>query len=301
LKKETTEEKRNIERAFHLAREQKPAYGHLYDLLEGIFQLQASLKQNINLKPIDISQEQAEDRWSKGTPLLHRWDFPIDATASDTMLQGMGRLIPGENVLLQEAHGALCSAFSTNVKDKDSLWRSFLHHEMEPWGEWLDTESIDPGSLLFLARSCNRPCIEWTSADILSRYPFPKDWHQGYCCVCGSLPSLLFLEAEGERKGYCSWCGTTWGLHRFQCPSCNNRLHESMGYLQVESEPFYKIQYCNLCSSYYKLIDVREMIEMPYFPLEEWTTLHLDLIAQRAGWKQPPSPSPKVYGDVDGD
>jgi hypothetical protein len=43
------------------------------------------------------------------------------------------------------------------------------------------------------------------------------------------------------------------------------------------------------------------MIEMPYFPLEEWTTLHLDLIAQRAGWKQPPSPSPKVYGDVTAD
>jgi FdhE protein len=296
LKTDATEEKQKIERAFQLARVQKPAYGHLYDLLEGIFQLQADIRQEISLKPTEISQDEAEDRWRKGNPLLRRWDFPIDSTASGSILLHMGNRIPGENVLLKEAHGALCNAVSKNAKEKDAIWRSFLHHEMEPWGEWVDTESIDLGSLLFLARSCIRPSIEWTSADILSRYPFPKDWLKGYCFICGSQPSLLFLEGDGERKGYCSWCGSTWGLHRFQCPSCNNRLHDSMGYLQVESEPLNKIQYCNLCSSYYKLIDAREMIEMPYFPLEEWTTLHLDLIAQRAGWKQPPSPSPQVYG-----
>jgi FdhE protein len=31
-------------------------------------------------------------------------------------------------------------------------------------------------------------------------------------------------------------------------------------------------------------------------PLEEWTTLHLDFLAQREGWQQPPSPAPTLYG-----
>jgi hypothetical protein len=47
---------------------------------------------------------------------------------------------------------------------------------------------------------------------------------------------------------------------------------------------------------YFKLIDTRELLDPIYFPLEEWTTLHLDLVARKEGWEQPPSPSPVVYG-----
>jgi hypothetical protein len=32
-------------------------------------------------------------------------------------------------------------------------------------------------------------------------------------------------------------------------------------------------------------------------PLEEWTTLHLDMLAQEDGWKLAASPAPALYAD----
>ena len=46
------------------------------------------------------------------------------------------------------------------------------------------------------------------------------------------------------------------------------------------------------------MIDARERLDFPYLPLEEWTTLHLDLLAQKDGWKLPASPSPAVYTET---
>ena len=52
---------------------------------------------------------------------------------------------------------------------------------------------------------------------------------------------------------------------------------------------------------YFKLIDPREHLDRPYLPFEEWTTLHLDMLAQCEGWREAPSPSPQVYGTLDQD
>jgi FdhE protein len=191
---------------------------------------------------------------------------------------------------------ALHEALARGTHQKEALWESFMQHEWEPWDEWVDTTGADAPSILFLARSCIRPSIEYTARNLALKFPAPDVWLKGYCPYCGSLPSLLYIEGEGQRRGYCSWCSTRWGLHRLQCPQCDNRLHESLGYLVIEDEPQYRIHYCRLCKTYFKLIDIREALYPPFLPLEEWTTLHLDLVAQRAGWQQAPSPSPVVYG-----
>jgi len=240
----------------------------------------------------------AQAKWEGGLPLLRRWEFPMDTQAAEALLKGMKENIPSENRQLLDAHTALSQSLEKHANRKEAVWQSFLQHEWEPWEEWVDTRDVDVASLLFLARSFLRPSLEWTAEDLLKRFPLPASWLKGYCPVCGSLPALLTLEGEGERRAHCSWCGTHWGLHRLQCPYCDNRRHESLGYISIEAEPHYRIQYCSLCRSYFKLIDTREQLDPPCLPLEEWTTLHLDLLAQRAGWTQPASPSPVVYGEI---
>ena len=285
-----------IRRTIGLARAEKPAYADLYSLLEPLFLLQAEIGQSLRLAPVEISAQLVETKWQEGFPLLRRWDFPIDPQAAETILTRIKKHIPADNRQLSTAHAVLSESLAGNPDNKDAIWQSFLHHESEPWEEWIKTDEANAASLLFLARNCLRPCIEWTAESLSARFPLPKEWLRGYCPVCGSLPALLYLEGEGERKGHCSWCGTRWDLHRLQCPYCDNRYHESLGYISIEAEPHYRAQYCRICKTYFKLIDTREMLDPPYLPLEEWTTLHLDLLAQRAGWQQPPSPSPVVYG-----
>jgi FdhE protein len=288
-----------IKQSVVLARKEKPAYGELYPFLEALFLVQIRSKSTIQLKPFEISSQMVQTKWEEGFPLLHRWEFPLDIEVAEDILVQTQKHIPAENKSLQTAHTLLVEALAKNSHQKETLWESFLQQEWEPWDEWGDMSETEVASVLFWARSALRPSIEWGAENLLSRFTMPEAWRKGYCPVCGSLPALLFLQNEGERKGYCSWCGTIWQLHRLQCPYCDNRYHESMGYFYVESEPHYRIQYCRVCKMYFKMIDVRERIELPYFQLEEWITLHLDLLAQRDGWTQPPSPSPAVYGGRD--
>lgn len=291
-------EKDRIGQAFALASAEKPAYADLYPFLETLFLLRADGKSAARPEPFELSAEHARARWEGSFPLLRRWEFPLDTEAAESLLEMIAGSLPEDNVQLKGAHVSLSRALANHPEERTAIWRSFLQHEMEPWEEWLDVAGVDTASLLFLARNCLRPSVELVAEDLLQRFPIPKEWLKGYCPVCGSLPSLLFLQKDGQRNGYCSWCGTSWGLNRLQCCYCDNRFHESLGYLYAEAETHYHIQYCNLCKYYFKLVLTGELLYPPYLPLEEWTTLHLDLLAQRAGFKQPPSPSPVVYGDA---
>lgn len=297
MKTETDVMIAKIKEAFALAGAQKPAYAELYPFLEALYVLQCRTKGSLKLDPVALSRERVQARWEDGSPLLRRWDFPIDVEAADAMLGGLEDLLPAANEKLHTAHAALEKALVGHSKQHEELWQGFLQHDWEPWEAWVSTEGVDLSTLLFLARSCLRPSLEWIAEDLLTRFPLPDTWLRGYCPICGSLPALLLLQGEGSRKAYCSWCGTQWGQHRFQCPYCDNRYHESLGYLFAEGEPHHHAHYCRLCKYYFKQIDLREKLDPPFLPLEEWTTLHLDLLAQQAGWKQAPSPSPAIYGD----
>ena len=297
MKTDIEETINRIKSCFALARTTKPAYEEFYPFLEALFLIQAKFKNSLKLVPLEISSDRVEIKLHAGFPLLHRWDFPIDLQAADSVLSLVKDHIPESNEDLSKAWTALFQASECHTAHKAELWRSFMQHELEPWEEWVVTEGINISSLLFLARSCVRPSLEWVAEDLVSRFPIPEAWLKGYCPICGSLPALLFLSGEGERKAYCSWCGMIWGQHRLQCPYCENRYHESLGYLFAEAELPYRAHYCRLCKHYFKQIDAREFVNFPYLPLEEWTTLHLDLLAQQAGWQTAPSPSPAVYGD----
>jgi FdhE protein len=287
-----------IKRSFAEARTGKPAYKEFYPFLEALFLIQTQVKGSLKLDPFELSSDRAQIQWAEGLTLLRRGAFPFDSEAAETVLVHLRDHIPESNHEFRKAYAALERALQRHADQKAAVWQSFLQHDWEPWEEWVETEGIDLSSLLYLARSCLRPSLEWVAEDLLRRFPLPDTWLKGYCPVCGSLPALLFLLGEGERKGYCSWCGSTWGLHRFQCPYCDNRHHESLGYFYTEAEPFYRVQYCRICKNYFKLIDTRERLDFPYLPLEEWTTLHLDLLAQEAGWKLAASPAPAVYEDA---
>jgi FdhE protein len=295
LKSDTEPLKEQIITHFRLARQNKPAYAEFYPFLEVLFLTQAHAKQKLNLPSLDIPAPLVATKWEEGFPLLQRWDFPVDLEAAEAVLRTVKDHIPGSNKPLKQAHAALSAALLRHADQRDAVWLSFLQHEWEPWEEWVETAGIDTASLLFLARSCLRPSVEGAAERLLLQHPPSQGWQKGYCLICGSLPALLTLEGEGARHAHCSWCGTKWGLQRLQCPHCDNRSHTTLGYLYLEEEPRYRIQYCELCRHYFKLLDARQDIDAPFVPLEEWTTLHLDILAQKAGWNQPPSPAPSVY------
>jgi FdhE protein len=297
LEDEHLKEIASVQLSLALARKTRPAYEELYAILEALLVLQIDAKHALRVALPKIAADQAATRWEEGFPLLRRWDFPVDAEQAEAVLVGMQKHIPDENLQLKSAHYALMKSLSAHEGRKAEIFRTFLQHDGETWEEWIETEGVDLASLLIWGRAAVRPSIEWTAEKLTEQFPVPKTWLKGYCPVCGSLPSLLFLLGEGQRGAYCSWCATKWDIHRLQCPYCDNRHQESLGYLAIEQEPFHRIEYCEVCKRYFKLLDLREKMEPVLPALEEWTTLHLDMLAHQAGWQQAPSPSPVVYGD----
>lgn len=301
MRPEQHSKKEVIRRAIRLAKKEKPAYSQIYSFLEPLFLIQASAAESIEISPVAMSSEEAKSKWSAGFPLVLRMDFPLDVEAAQRVLVEVAGHIFEDNLSMRKAHAALSRALSREGANAAEVWRSFLRRAGDRLAAREGISDADLASWIFLGRSCIRPSIEWVARDLLSRFSLPGTWLRGYCPVCGSLPALIQSSGEGERSGCCSWCGTHWKLYRLQCPSCENRDHEYLGYLYADAEPLYRVQYCRLCKAYYKVIDTRETIEPPYFPLEEWTTLHLDLLAQREGWVQPPSISEAVYGGFESD
>lgn len=285
-----------IQAAFRTPQKQNVPYRVWYPFLEALFLAQAAGKKQMqhSLSGLDVLGVQT--RWDAGFPLLQRWEFPLDIDVAEGIFRLLLDCLPLGNEPLRLGHAALSAALTRHPEEHREIWTSFLQHELEPWEAWIEAAECGAAPLVFWGRACLRPSLEWTAERLLQEFPLADSWQQGYCPVCGSLPALLYLQQEGQRLAFCSWCGTEWRMARLQCPFCDNRDHDSLGYLFAENEPEYRVQYCDQCKKYFKMIDQRERMDALLLPLEEWTTLHLDYLAQRDGWQQPPSPSPAVYG-----
>lgn len=286
-------DKDEISRAVALARVERPAYNHLYDFLEALLIAGAEIRGRVHIEIPSITRSLAKSKWENGSPLLNRRDFPVDVSAAEDFLAVIEKAIPVTN--RQLAHACESLRHSIAIDSRRRKVRHGLLHEMGPWADWLEVDStMGPTSLFFLAMSAVRPSLELTARALLQAHRLPPSWKNGYCPVCGSLPSLLYIHGEGARRGFCSWCTTRWDLNRLQCPFCENRRHESLGYIGIEEEPQNRIAYCEICRFYFKQIDLRDLDYAPCLPLEEWITFHLDLLARKAGWRQPPSPASAV-------
>ena len=105
------------------------------------------------------------------------------------------------------------------------------------------------------------------------------------CPCCGAPPGLARLAGEGgARVLVCSLCGTNWDYPRIQCPFCGTRDQEKLAVIVVEEEKLHRVEVCEACKRYLKVVDERVLGRecLPF--LEETRTLPLDLLAEREGY-----------------
>ncbi|MFH1033552.1 MAG: formate dehydrogenase accessory protein FdhE [Pseudomonadota bacterium] len=107
-------------------------------------------------------------------------------------------------------------------------------------------------------------------------------WTAGHCPVCGSSPRLASLAGQGgQRTLHCSLCETAWRFNRRQCPFCQTQEAEDLVVLLPEGEEGYRLDLCRRCGLYLKTLDLRSLTD-PVVPLlDDLTTWHLDLVAQK--------------------
>jgi FdhE protein len=68
------------------------------------------------------------------------------------------------------------------------------------------------------------------------------------------------------------------------CSLCQNREKGKQHYFFNEEEKEYRVDLCDNCGKYIKVIDLRELTRDFYPPLEMICTIHLDMQAIKQGY-----------------
>lgn len=117
-------------------------------------------------------------------------------------------------------------------------------------------------------------------------------WNEGYCPVCGSYPSIGWLDRPaydeknaflagggGKKHLHCPMCGTSWKFRRAVCPNCHSETEGSIEILSVADAPGERLDCCNKCHAYCPVVDLRELADMPHMDTMSVGMLHLDIAA----------------------
>jgi FdhE protein len=146
-----------------------------------------------------------------------------------------------------------------------------------------DEESFDLVEL-FLEESL-RPELEKV-ADKYRDQIEASSWEEGYCPICGKEPKIgQIKDDENRRCLFCNQCGFEWSFMRIRCPFCGNEDQQELAYFTVEDDERYRVDVCNACKRYIKIVDFRESKETPNLDVEDIATLHLDMLANDEGYE----------------
>jgi FdhE protein len=219
-----------------------------------------------------------------GVPLFSRKDLPLDFVAASLLLN---RFFSHLSETKRKDRSGLAKALKESEKDlkwNHRLFAAILNQDEDVSAIMADQVGLDPLTLLFLGKTALRPSLE-TLRRLMEEIIDEKPWDHGYCPLCGSPPDMARFTKAGKRSIHCELCGQEWAFTRIGCPFCDNRDPEDLGYFEAEGEEGLRVYYCNVCHKYLKTIDSRVFEEVAPLELESLATLHLDLVANRNGYK----------------
>jgi hypothetical protein len=109
----------------------------------------------------------------------------------------------------------------------------------------------------------------------------------GDCPLCGEKPHYGMLKAEdGAKQLECWLCGTKWVHTRVKCPYCNNEEREELGFFTIDGKDHCRVNYCQACCRYYKIVDARQLEAEGdlILAIHNLATLEYDLLARKEGF-----------------
>jgi len=262
----------------------KPVYAEILDFYAGVFDAQEDCKSRIQLEPLQLSQELQTAKASEKLPLIEIKEFTYDAKESANLFLSLCHLATGANPKLSATAGVILKAVETTIKP-DALFSGLLNGDEALFENMASDLEIEKPVLGFFTYNSLKPSL-CACADQLALYLDQNEpWLQGYCPICGSAPILSILESEGRRALVCSFCWHSWSAKRGHCPYCDSSQNKDLHYFYSEEEKDSRVDLCDNCKKYIKTCDTRNLTRLIYPPLEQISTMHLDIKAQEMGFE----------------
>jgi FdhE protein len=258
----------------------RPTYRELITFYARIFAAQEEMRPRLRLSRIVLSEELLRIKRREQLPLVMVAEMVFDPQASEGLLRELYRIAIDCGTELAGA----ARTMSARVEKATALFGPFLKAQESTVITGAEELGVEPRSLAFFLYHGLRPSLCGCAAQLSVHLDPSPSGEQGYCPVCGSAPAIAWLEGEGQRYLFCSFCWYKWPLNRAFCPFCGNRDQEGLLYLYSDEEKEYRVDACGSCRSYIKTVDTRVLNRPAYPALEQVASLHLDLKAAEAGY-----------------
>lgn len=242
---------------------------------------QEKVKSFLKLRPVSLRKEWKDLLKREGFSLIEKRDFPLDIEASIKLFHSICEIGKEANPYLTHQVRKIKEAIDQKRLNLEKVFERKVKEE-----KVTEEIGVDQKMFSFFLHQSMKPSLEEGVKELRKEIE-NMEWLKGYCPLCGSLPSLALLKGEGRKRFLlCSYCGFEWRVDRLFCPFCGNKDRELLQYFFAEGEEAYRIDTCDQCHHYIKTIDERSMeVIDPEF--EDLSTLHLDLLASKKGYKRP--------------
>jgi FdhE protein len=258
----------------------RPDYRDLIGFYSAIFAAQEAARLQVLLEPFRLSPELVAVKLREQFPLIQPSEMRYDPEAANDLFSKICDIALDHGSEVAEAGRLL----RQHGFDPTGLFQTLLEGNESPIREAAVAAGIHAEALSFLLYHSLRPALCRCGQELGGLISDNLVWEKGYCPVCGSLPLLGWLEADGQRYLFCSFCWYRWPAQRVLCPFCGTSDPQHLSYLFSEEEKEYRVEVCDACRKYIKTVDSRQLPRLAYPPLEQIASLHLDLKAAEAGY-----------------
>jgi len=242
---------------------------------------------------IDLPAERIKLKIEQGFPLVDPGNFLVDKDSSEHLFRKLCQLSKEENPVLASAGKALLDAVDSGALEAAELSKAVLHNQAETIERYAKDLEISLPVLQALTKLSLQPSLLATVASVAKATDLDR-WRYGYCPICGGLPAIAALVGEeGKRVGLCSFCGHLWKLPRLGCPFCDTDKQDDLRYFFGEGDDLYRVQVCEQCKGYLKVVDTREGGDPKALAVDDVVTAHLDLLAEEEGYQRK---APRLWG-----
>jgi len=246
------------------------------------------------LKLDEIALEDLIPNWSeiekeleKGIPALKA--TTINDAAIELAVEGVGKVLEAfENAELPQQLSEQISKFKALIDEKPEFTSQVLKGvlaEENSYVDELENAQINHGVVMFLAWNILTHILEPLKLRVEESQKDIK-WIKEYCPVCGQLPAMaqFVRTSKGrERDMVCGCCTTKWRYKRRGCPYCKNDDQKTLNIIELTDVLDLRIDTCDKCKGYVKTYTDEGNEEVV---LADWSTLHMDIIAQNGGFKR---------------
>jgi len=259
----------------------RPMYRDLVGFYRDIFAAQEDARLRVRFEPFALPSDRVRMKLKDGFSLIQVPEMRFDADTTAELLKELCRIA----VERQSGLAGAANIFLVHSAELAPLFPSFLREDASRVKQAAAAMGVDPKALSFFLYHSLRPSLCRCEHELSGYLADAPAWERGYCSVCGSPPALAWLEGDGQRFLYCSFCWHKWPVPRALCPFCGSRDPQVLSYIYSEDERDYRLDVCNACRRYVKTVDTRNLARGCYPPLEQIASLHLDIKAAEAGFK----------------